>query len=219
MLQPDKQPRNSQQRYEQAHDVTLTQSAETSPFTAMAKDRIIRNCGMNEQQWAVYNAEVSISLLTLRTAFPTQARNYSDKEHDMLTALWLEIFVEVVPGVLLEAAMQFIATDRKGFFPSPGQIMGIVEDILAKRETAEKEKRTREHAEELRKYYGRVESGENCSTCRFCERREFVHPWDKGQNDVRLYCQNPNSYKYEGEHGHGTAACIVCEYYEPYPQA
>ena len=217
MKQQNNQPPNNQRWYEQKQEVMQQPSAEASPFTALAKGRIVGRYGMSEQQLAVYNAEVSISLLTLRTTFPTQARNYSDKEHDMLTALWLEIFAEVEPGTLHEAVMQFVATDRKGFFPSPGQVMGIVEDILAKREAAEKEKRIREHAEEIRKYYERVECGENCSTCRFCERREFVHPWDGEQNETRLYCQNPDSYKYEGKYGHGTAACIVCEHYEPNP--
>jgi len=33
-----------------------------------------------------------------------------------------------------------------------------------------------------------------------------------------LFCQNPESYKYEGEYGYGTAASILCEHYEPKPQ-
>jgi hypothetical protein len=30
-----------------------------------------------------------------------------------------------------------------------------------------------------------------------------------------LFCQNPDSYKYEGDYGWGTAASILCEFYEP----
>ena len=100
----------------------------------MAKNRIISKYGMTEQEWAIYDAALSIGLLTLRTAFPTQTRNYSDKEHDMLTALWLEMFAEVKPDILQEAIMRFIAKDRKGFFPAPGMVMGFVEDIIKERE-------------------------------------------------------------------------------------
>ena len=81
--------------------------------------------GMTEQEWVVYDAEVSISLLTLRTAFPTQARSYSDREHDVLTALWLEIFAETKPAMLREAIMRFITTDRKASYKySVNQTLG-----------------------------------------------------------------------------------------------
>jgi hypothetical protein len=171
--------------------------------------------GMTEQQWALYDAEVSIGLLTLRTAFPTQARNYSDREHDVLTALWLEIFAEIEPGTLREAIMRFVATDRKGFFPSPGQIMGIVEDIISEREAQEKAERAERHYEYLRHIQKRIDNGENCSTCRFCVTREVSNFWNKGnETEPGLFCQNPASYKYEGDGGYGTAASILCDYYE-----
>ena len=39
---------------------------------------------------------------------------------------------------------------------------------------------------------------------------------DRGSNktEVRLFCQNPESYKYEGQNRYGTAATILCEHYE-----
>jgi len=170
--------------------------------------------GMTEQAWAVYDAEMSIGLLTLRTAFPTQARNYSDREFDVLTALWLEIFAEVEPGLLREAIMRFVATDRKGFFPSPGQIMGVVEEIQAEIERQKKAESTARHYAYLREIQRRIDGGENCSTCLYCEHREVKNFRNK-ENEIGLFCQNPASYKYEGEYGYGTAASILCEFYEP----
>ena len=192
------------QRYEQP----------ANTLAGAAKRRIMSKHGMTEQRWAAYDAEMSFGLLTLRTAFPTQARNYSDGEFDMLTALWLEIFAEVESGILHEAVIRFITTDRKGFFPSPGQIMGIVEEIQAEcQERIEKERRDR-HSDYLRQIQRRIDGGENCSTCCFCVKRMEKTLWSK-EKEEKLYCQNPDSYKYEGEYGYGTAASIICEYYEP----
>lgn len=189
--------------------------SQQSTLTGVAKSRIISKYGMTEQQWAMYDAEVSIGLLTLRTAFPTQARNYSDREHDVLTALWLEIFAEVELGLLREAIMRFVATDRKGFFPSPGQVMGLVEDIVAEREAKAAAERAERHYAELREHQRRIDNGENCATCRFCVQREVEKTWTNPNKEIGLFCQNPDSYKYEGDGGYGTVASILCEYYEP----
>jgi bacterioferritin-associated ferredoxin len=200
---------HNQPRYE------IAQMGEKPTFAGLAKNRIMVKHGMTEQEWAAYDAALSIGLLTLRTAFPTQTRNYSDREHDMLAALWLEIFIDVEPGIVQEAIIRFISADRKGFFPSPGQVMQYVEDIQAERERQETEERIRRHAMYLCELQQRIDNGENCSTCRFCECREVVHKSSRQQQEMRLYCQNPDSYKYEGIYGYGTAACILCDYYEP----
>ena len=203
-----------EQRHNETAIVQHNQSEQPS-LAGLAKNRIMSKHGMTEQQWVMYDAEVSIGLLTLRTAFPSQARNYSDREHDMLTALWLEIFVEVEPSMLREAIMRFIATDRKGFFPSPGQIIGCVEEITAEREKQAEAESTERHYDYLRQLQKRIDNGENCSTCRFCEHREVTDKWDRTHVEIGLFCQNPGSYKYEGEDGYGTAASILCEHYEP----
>jgi hypothetical protein len=193
-----------------------TQLSNAPPTLAgLAKNRIMNNVGMTEQEWAIYDAEVSIGLLTLRTAFPTQARNYSDREHDVLIALWLDIFAEIEPGLLREAIMRFISTDRKGFFPAPGQIMGCAEEIQVERERQAAAERIEAHRVYLRELQKRIDNGENCSTCRFCVCREVADIWDSRKKEMGLFCQNPESYKFEGEYGYGTAASILCEYYEP----
>ena len=188
---------------------------ESPTLAGIAKNRIIGKTGMTEQAWAIYDAAMSLGLLTLRTAFPTQARNYSDREHDMLTALWLEIFAETEPGILHEAIMRFVSTDRKGFFPAPGQIMGIAEEIIDERQKQAAAESSARHCAYLREIQQRIDNGENCSTCRFCEHREVENVWNRREKEAGLFCQNPDSYKYEGEGGFGTAASILCEHYEP----
>ena len=73
---------------------------------------------------------VTCSLFKLRTAFPTQTRNYSAEEANALTSLWLEVFNGICPYVLNIAVTIYIKEERTGFFPSPGQIMGIVDSLL-----------------------------------------------------------------------------------------
>jgi len=201
-----------QQQPSRPHELAKTNN---SPALAeLVKNRIINKNGITTQEWAVYDAEISVGLLMLRTAFPTQARNYSDREHDMLMALWLEIFVATEPGIFHDAIMRFVAADRRGFFPSPGQIMGIVEDIQAERERQATDERIKTHAAYLRQLQQRVDSGENCSTCKFSEHRDTQQKLGSAKTEVRLFCQNPDSFKYEGQYSHGTAATILCEHYE-----
>jgi len=86
----------------------LAQINNTPTFAELAKNQLMHKYGMTAQEWAIYDATISIGILKLRTAFPTQTRNYSDKEHDMLIALWLEIFIAIKPGIFHEAIMLFV---------------------------------------------------------------------------------------------------------------
>ena len=95
----------------------------------------------------------------------------------MLMALWLEVFVEIEPGIFHEAILRFVTADRKGFFPSPGQIMGIIVDIQAERERQAAAERSKAHAIYLQAIQQRIDNGENCSTCLFCEHREAPQKW------------------------------------------
>jgi len=208
-----------QQNGQQDNQNTALVQANNEPrtLTGIAKLRIMDKHGISEQAWAILDAEVSIGLLTLRTAFPTQARNYSDREHDMLTALWLEIFAEVERGILNEAIMRFVAADRKEFFPSPGQVMGFVEEIIAEQKKREDDEHMKREIARLREHQRRIDNGENCSTCRFCVCKEVKRRWDTRDKEMGLFCQNPDSYKYEDDYGWGTAASILCDLYEPKP--
>lgn len=97
----------------------------------------VSHFGMTEKQWAQYDAVVSLELAKLRAVYPTQARSFSDDEYNTMTAVWLEAFADVDPQALHEAIMRFIKADRKAFFPSPGQIMGCVEEIQAEQRERE----------------------------------------------------------------------------------
>ena len=99
-------------------------------FLKSMKDRIRQNSGLSDADWHEHEKATTMGLYRLRVAYPTQARNYDAVEVDSLTALWLEIFADVKPRVLAEAVTLYIKNDRSGFFPSPGQVMGAVEEIL-----------------------------------------------------------------------------------------
>jgi hypothetical protein len=149
---------------------------------------------------------IAAELYTLRMAYPVQARNFSEREVLRTNELWAEIFSGVDLRLMHKAIIRFIAIDRKAFFPSPGQIIGVVEDILAEEAAEEKRLANERHIAYLRELQTRIDSGENCSTCRFCEHRQ-----------EKLFCRNRDSYKYDEHYRFGTAASILCELYEPMP--
>jgi hypothetical protein len=80
---------------------------------------------------------INSQLLVLQTAFPTIVRNYDEYEVQALQQLWYDIFKNVPEQLMREAIKRFIINDRKGFFPSPGQIVGYIEQIVAEQKEAE----------------------------------------------------------------------------------
>ncbi len=80
---------------------------------------------------------INSQLLVLQTAFPTVVRNYDEYEVQALQQLWYDIFKNVPEQLMREAIKRFIINDRKGFFPSPGQIVGYIEQIVAEQKEAE----------------------------------------------------------------------------------
>jgi hypothetical protein len=132
-----------------------------------------------------HEAMISGALALLRTAYPTQARSFSSQERQATTALWQDMFRGVAPQTMTEAVTRFIASDRKAFFPAPGQIMGCIEQIIAEQQ-AEADRIAGEA--QLAKIYETarlIESGEHCGTCIFgrCE-------------TGKLFCENPQSPKW-----------------------
>jgi len=163
---------------------------------------------------------IAAELYTLRMAYPIQARKFTEREVSRTNELWAEIFAGIDHRLLHKAIIRFIAQDRKAFFPSPGQIIAVVEEIAIE-EKAE-QLSAEQHWAIVAEHERRISSGENCSTCRFCEHRQanssrLDNSFDKTSNNTAtaLYCQYPDSYKYEGLYGHGTVASILCECYEP----
>ena len=166
-----------------------------------------------------YELFIAAELYTLRMAYPVQARKFTEREVSRTNELWTEIFTGVDLRLLHKAIIRFITTDRKAFFPSPGQIIGILEDIITEEKAEQNRIAAEKHWAKVAEMDRRIAQGENCSTCRFCEHRQvkagyFDGP-PPGSDTTKLFCQNPKSYKYEDESGYGTAATILCEYYEP----
>lgn len=87
---------------------------------------------------------IDSQLLVLQTAFPAMVRNYDQYEFQALRNLWYEIFKRVPRDLMEEAIKRFIINDRKGFFPSPGQIVGYIEQIVTERRFDELLSRTYE---------------------------------------------------------------------------
>lgn len=83
---------------------------------------------------------VAKQLLVLQTAYPTITRNYDKEEYQAMLRLWYAIFKNVPQRTMREAIRRYIITDRKGFFPAPGQIIGYIEQIVAE-ENAKKQQR------------------------------------------------------------------------------
>lgn len=81
--------------------------------------------------------KINEELLVLQTAFPTIVRNYDEYEFNSLQALWYRIFKNVPEDIMSEAILRYIINDRKGFFPSPGQIIGCIEQIVKERKDDE----------------------------------------------------------------------------------
>ena len=98
------------------------------------KELIMNESGMCEKQWAMHMKSVTKCLFRLRTAFPVQSRNFDEIETEALTALWLEFFADIKPEILESAVNLYIKRNRTGFFPSLGQIVGFVEQIMAEGE-------------------------------------------------------------------------------------
>jgi len=120
--------------------VSTTAHKNPLTLTEMMRAQIVEKYSMSDQQLAEYTATVSIGLFKLRTAYSTQARNYTAEEADALTALWLEHFVMTPADVLYDAINRFIKTNNSGFYPSVGQIMSHVDEIIAERKYAEYER-------------------------------------------------------------------------------
>lgn len=99
------------------------------------------------------NAVIACELGILSVAFPVQSRKFSPKEVEMTGKLWNEIFLRVDPLILHEAVSCFIHSDRKGFFPSPGLIVGEVLDIVKRRESERVVARDRKLLEILMENY------------------------------------------------------------------
>lgn len=82
-------------------------------------------------------AALNRQLLILRTGFRNAFKDYTDDDFRCMQSLWYEVFKNIPEELFSEAITRFICTERKGFPPSVGQIIGCVEQILEERENNE----------------------------------------------------------------------------------
>lgn len=164
---------------------------------------------LKDETWISIQTEAALpletinsQLLVLQTAFPTVVRNYDQREFEALQRLWYDIFKNVPEQLMKEAIKRFIINDRKGFFPSPGQIVGYIEQIVKEQQAAEKKRRMLEHQAMLREYDRLVKAGENCANCEFCRKEA-----------KSLFCTNERSINYEMRRGFGITNSFRCEYF------
>lgn len=104
---------------------------------------------MTEEQTKWVEESIAGVIATIQLAYPVQMRNYSKEEVFATCKLWRELFGRVHPQLLYEATMRFIKTDRKGFPPVPGQIIGYIENIIG-------EIKESEHREQSYNYMKRM---------------------------------------------------------------
>lgn len=81
--------------------------------------------------------QVNKQLMVLATAYPTIVRKYDQYEYKATQELWYEIFKNVPEELFQEAVKRYIINDTKGFFPAPGQIVGIITEIVKQRKAEE----------------------------------------------------------------------------------
>lgn len=86
---------------------------------------------------ALTPAQVNKQLMVLATAYPTIVRKYDQYEYKATQELWYIIFKNVPEELFQEAVKRYIINDTKGFFPAPGQIVGIITEIVKQREAEE----------------------------------------------------------------------------------
>ena len=116
--------------------------------------------------------KLNAQLLVLQTAFPTVVRGYDQMEFKALQSLWYDVFKNVPEELMSEAIRRFIINDRKGFFPSPGQIVGYIEQIVNEqnvqrwREELMREQERQRAAEEEDERA--LAAGIKCENCLYC---------------------------------------------------
>ena len=145
---------------------------------------------------------ISGLLLKLNLAYPAQSRSFTADEVKALNTLWNEIFEKVPNDILSEAVRRFISGDRKGYFPSPGQIMGYVEEIDAEIIAKKRRLKFEKIAKTIKEIEKARENGENYTTCVYSTpANECACP---RMTDERIYCVDIHSvdclsYQRKGE--------------------
>ncbi|MCL2215430.1 MAG: replicative helicase loader/inhibitor [Defluviitaleaceae bacterium] len=134
-----------------------------------------------------YEALVTVELLKLRYAFPVQSQSASVETATNTAMVWAEALMGIEPEIIHAAVAKFIKDDRKGFFPSPGQIVGLAEKIIIERKNHDL------HLANMQQMLGNFDPGEEC--CGTCENSHPELEQSKYHSGIQikyLYCAYGN---------------------------
>ncbi len=133
----------------------VTQNGEMSKYWELAQTLPAQ---MKPQDREKHCKMIAGELAVLQMAYPTQSRNFTHSEVELTNRLWEEVFCQVHPKLVHEGVMLFIVSDKKGFFPTPGQVVACVEEIIREQQEKETLRRHRQWAEQTLEEWHREEN-------------------------------------------------------------
>lgn len=71
----------------------------------------------------------------LDAAYPLAYKRFDKEKFENLIAVWYNTFSEYPVEMVMVGIQGYISTDTSGFPPSPGQVIKVIQDLTAERET------------------------------------------------------------------------------------
>ena len=71
----------------------------------------------------------------LSAAYPGAYKRFTEQKFETLIAVWYNTFSEYPVQMVMVGVQGYISTDTSGFPPSPGQVIKIIQDLTAEKET------------------------------------------------------------------------------------
>lgn len=71
----------------------------------------------------------------LSAAYPGAYKRFTEQKFETLIAVWYNTFSEYPFETVMVGIQGYISTDTSGFPPSPGQVIKVIQDLTAEKET------------------------------------------------------------------------------------
>lgn len=71
----------------------------------------------------------------LSAAYPGAYKRFTEQKFETLIAVWYNTFSEYPFATVMVGIQGYISTDTSGFPPSPGQVVKVIQDLTAEKET------------------------------------------------------------------------------------
>lgn len=71
----------------------------------------------------------------LCAAYPGAYKRFTEQKFETLIAVWYNTFSEYPFATVMVGIQGYISTDTSGFPPSPGQVVKVIQDLAAEKET------------------------------------------------------------------------------------